>query len=292
MLSGKDAAPLKVVTTFPILESWVKSIGGPDVEVYSLVHARGSVHSYEPLPRDIKMLQQADLVIGIGLGLEYWLNDLHQSASDPGPLVLLSDGMPRREIHDGHDHGSEFAYDPHLWMDPDIAIMMVTVLGEILAEQRPAAAESIFTRVEDWTWEVRDADFEIKKQLGAWKPEQKRLLSHHQNLDYWANHYGFSVVGSVLHSVSSHHEDPSAREIAALIRLLRKEPGVILVFTDNENPAVLKQLSRETSAPVAGPLFAETLPASEETPPRNAYADLLRRNATLVRQALESTIGE
>lgn len=286
-LVARDAQPLKIVTTFPVLKSWVEAIGGDSVEIYSLVGSPGSVHNYEPLPKDIKKLKEAELIVGLGLGLEYWLDDLIRSAGSTGTVVFLSDGMPRKEVTYSHGDHSHSVYDPHLWMDPDIAVMMVTALAEILAEKKPGASDSIYQRTEEWTWEVRDADYEIQQKWDSFPSHSKKILTHHQNLDYWAEHYGFEVLGSVLASVSSHHEDPSAREMAHLVNLLNESGRVLLIFSDNENPKLLSQLSRETGDPLIGPLYVETVPELDSG--ENTYVVMMQENASLILRELESS---
>jgi zinc/manganese transport system substrate-binding protein len=294
--AGNDAdeglPPLRVVATFPILEDWVNAIGGDHVSAYTLVGEGSSVHTYEPLPRDLRRLREADLILSNGLGLEFWLEDLVTASKTKASLLVLSDGMPRLETehphphhHDHPDHGSN-SVDPHLWMNPETAVYMVTALAESLAELRPSAAEGFFDRAEQWMWEVREVSFEIRNKFSELPAGHRTLLTHHQNLAYWADYYEFEIIGSALDSVSSHHEDPSAAHIAKLIRLVREKPAVALLYTDKENPDLLRQIARETGMPLVGPLYVESLPPPFEAGSPNNYARLLQYNAHLIFQAL------
>ncbi len=299
VLESRSTPPvLEVVASFSVIASWVEAVGAEEVEVLTLVDARASVHTYEPLPRDLIRLREADLIVANGLGLEFWLDELLKAARTDAPLILLSDGMPRLEApHAAHSHHHEPGEsstplqgqtDPHLWMNPETAAYMVMALAEALAEIRPASADAFIQRAEDWIWETRTTAYEIRQSFQSLPLDQRNLVTYHRNLAYWATFFDFNVLGSALGSVSSHHEDPSAAHLAGLIRTIRKEAGVALLFADRENPKLLQQIARESGAPLVGPIYVETLPPSGKGGEGHDYTRMLRYNAALLREALES----
>lgn len=289
--------PLQVVVSFPVIGSWTQGVGGEEVDVFNLVGDRASVHTYEPLPRDLVRLREADLIVANGLGLEFWLDELLAASRTEAPLVLLSDGMPRLQAPaaDLHQHApgetclhhSE-GLDPHLWMNPQTAGYMVMALAEALAEVRPASAEAFIQNAEDWIWETRTTAYEIRQTFESLPADRRKLVTHHRNLAYWADFFEFTVLGSALDSVSSHHEDPSAAHLADLIRTIRTKPRVALLYADRENPQLLRQISRETGMPLVGPIYVETLPPAGRGGEGHNYARMLRYNANALVEALES----
>jgi len=284
--------PIRAVTTFPIIETWVKFIGGDQVQVYSLVSENSSVHTFTPLPGDLRKLSKADLTCEIGLGLEFWFDDLHRASRSKALRVILSEGQPRLSWapstdhnHEGHAHdGKE---DPHLWMNPDTASSMVATITKTMVHLRPGQSRAFYARLDSWIQTTREADIEAKKLIRKIPGSKRKILTLHHNLAYWCGHYGFTLSGSVLNSLSSEHEDPSAGRLARLIQKIRRENIAALVFADKENPDLLQQVAKETGIPLVGPFAIESLPpVSGSTKEGNRYAELLQWNARLITQAL------
>src|SRR5690606_40916625 len=106
-----QAEPLRVVSSFSILNDMVKEIGGDKVMASTIVPANGDAHSFEPRPSDAKTLASAQLLVINGLEFETWLPRLQQAAGYKGPQVVATEGITPlafegggHEDHAGHDH--------------------------------------------------------------------------------------------------------------------------------------------------------------------------------------------
>ena len=85
--SATEGGPLKVVATTTVLADMVKQVGGAGVDVTSIVPKGGVVETFDPSPRDIVAISEADLVVMNGLGLDDWLAPVVQSAAPDVPVV-------------------------------------------------------------------------------------------------------------------------------------------------------------------------------------------------------------
>ena len=120
---AQPTEPLKVVATFSILADMVQNVGGPLVQVSSLVGPQADAHGFEPRPRDVKAVAQAQVIVANGLGFETWLPGLQQAAGFKGRTVLASDGSlliqadASTQQGAGHahhdDHADDHKHDDH-----------------------------------------------------------------------------------------------------------------------------------------------------------------------------------
>src|SRR5438552_2223581 len=90
-----SANPLTVVTSTTVFADIVRNVGGPLVNVISLVPKSGDVHTFEPKPADLQTVSRANLLVMNGLGLDDWLEKTITNASASGtPLVKLGVDEP------------------------------------------------------------------------------------------------------------------------------------------------------------------------------------------------------
>ncbi|WP_188112342.1 metal ABC transporter solute-binding protein, Zn/Mn family [Salinicola aestuarinus] len=99
--------PLKVVTSFSILDDMVSTVGGDHVAVTSLVGPNGDAHTFSPKPSDAQSLADADLVVVNGLQFEGWIDRLVEASGYEGDVVVASDGIETLAFDGEHDHGHE-----------------------------------------------------------------------------------------------------------------------------------------------------------------------------------------
>ena len=105
-----DLPRLQVVTTTNFLADWARVVGGDRVEVFSLLPVGGDPHHFQPTPRDIARVADADLVLSVGLLLEAaWLEELlHNASADESKIVALGESVDPIEfteiaMHDDHE---------------------------------------------------------------------------------------------------------------------------------------------------------------------------------------------
>ena len=312
-----QAEPLRVVSSFSILNDMVREIGGDKVMASSIVPVNGDAHSFEPRPSDAKTLASAQLLVINGLDFEAWLPRLQQSAGYKGPQVVATQGIKpldfdgaddhthgSAEGHDdhhdhdhSHDHGSDHdkapaaepahehshgSQDPHAWQSLSQAQVYIRNISQGLSQADPTNADYYRQRALDYAQRVQQLDDSIKSRLQAIPAEQRKVITSHDAFAYLGKEYGITFISLV--GVSSQAE-PSAREIAQVIEQARRE-HIRAIFVENTvSPKLVEQVARETGAKVGGILYSDALgkPGSGT----DTYLGMMKWNTDKLIEALQ-----
>jgi len=276
-----------IVVTTEVLGSIVRDLAADEADVTVLMTAGADPHSWQPSARDSQALFEADVIVANGLDLEEGLIDLLGQAETEGvPVFRATDHvairMPSSQDHEeeaddedqaDHEHASG---DPHFWLDPLAMRDVVLALGAAMAE----ASIDVADRASRMAAELETLYDELATMLEVVPIERRQLVTGHEALGYFADRYGFDIVGTVIPGLSS-SDEPSARDIAELIDSIRAA-GATAVFTDVSTPAsVAEAVAAEAGVQIVQ-LKVEQLPES------GSYADLLRQVAASVAEALSS----
>lgn len=271
-----QAAALPVVATFSILADLVKAVGGDDVSVSALVGPDGDAHSYAPTPADARQLAAARLIVVNGLGFEGWMARLVRSSGARAKVVTATAGLTPLPAERGHGHGHDHdraAHDPHAWQDAaNVRIYLANILAA-LGEAAPGRRSAFEARAGAYGAELERLNAEIASALASVPAERRRILTTHDAFRYYGRAYGVEFIA--LRGVSSDSE-PSAREIAAIIRQVRENKVAGLFMENISDPRAIERIAAETGARVGGKLYSDAL--SPPDGPAATYLDLMRHN--------------
>lgn len=279
-----SARAIDVIASFSILADLVAQVGGEQVAVSSLVGREQDGHVFQPRPSELARLRNADLVVVNGLGFEGWMTRLLQSAGYRGPVVVATDGVaPLPQPLSPSEAGRE-APDPHAWQDPARVQVYVENIASALSEVDPDHAEIYRQRARRYQERLRQLDEQIAGELGTLADDRRTVVTPHAAMRYFGERYGLRFLAAQGPNVGS---EPGAREIARLIQQMRAS-GTAVIFSESPGtPALLRQLARESGAPLAGRLYSDTL--SPIDGPAASYLDLMTHNARQLREALAGT---
>jgi zinc/manganese transport system substrate-binding protein len=265
---------LNVVASFSILADFVKNVGGDKVDVTSLVGPNGDIHVYAPAPSDAKTVGEVKLLVINGLGLEGWLPRLVQSSGSKAAIVTASNGIALLK------HGSEA--DPHAWQSVANAKIYVANIRDALAAADPADAATFRSNAERYLAALDSLDAEVRAAVARIPSERRKVISTHNAFGYFAAAYGIEFIAP---SGVSTENEPSARDIAAIIRQIKAEK-IPAVFLENiSDDRLIRRIAAETDAKVGGTLYSDSL--TGEKGPAPTYIDLVRHNI----KALTSALG-
>lgn len=309
-----------VVATTSILGDVVTDLVGDTARVEVLMPVGADPHDFQPSAQQAGMLREADLVIANGLGLEEGLLDTIESAEDEGVNVLeiapLVDPIPfaanrghgddhaeeghdeheddhpedsqsedHAEDHEGeddHGHGEE---DPHFWQDPLRMATAVELIASELAElDTGLSAAEWQERADTHVAELEALHTEITEILDPIPPERRKLVTNHEAFGYFADRYGFEILGVVIPGGSTLAE-PSAQELGELVEVL-EHTQVSAIFAENVNPSALAEA---VAAELGGEVTVVGLYSDSLGEPGSAaatYPGMLRENARLIAEAL------
>jgi ABC-type Zn uptake system ZnuABC Zn-binding protein ZnuA len=278
--SGPRATPdngdLHVVATTTVLADLVQQVGGRNAEVTSIVPKGGVVETFDPSPRDITAISEADLVVMNGLGLDGWLEPVIESAAPDVPVVRLGEDLPGVDYIAGEDGE---AANPHLWLDVGYAKQYAERIAEALAAAAPDEAASFRAGGDAFVDRLETLDAEVREKIDTIPPANRRLVSFHEAFPYFAQAYGLEIVGSV---VAVPGQDPSAGEVAALVDAIRAS-GARAVFAEaGFNPDVARAIADEAGVPVETNLYNDSL----GDPPADTYEGLIRWDTDRIVAAL------
>ena len=292
---GDGSSSAEIVVTTSILGDVVLELVGDAVEVEVVMSSGVDPHQFAPSARQVAAMREADVLVVNGLGLEAELEDTIEAAADDGTdVVAVAELAPdhrtaegaAHDDDDGHDHGDE---DPHVFTDPARMAVAVAGLADALAERvegldGPAYRE----RAAAYGAELQALDAEVEQLLAPIPAERRVLVTNHDVLGYFADRYGFTVVGTVVPSLSTMAE-PSARDLATLARTIQST-GVPAVFVEASSPArVAEALAAEGAAVEVVELHTESL--GEAGSDAATYVGLVRSNARRIAGALSGSVA-
>jgi ABC-type Zn uptake system ZnuABC Zn-binding protein ZnuA len=240
-------------------------------------------HTFEPPPQVARTMESADVVFVNGLQLEEPTFELAQeNAPDDAVLVKLGD-----EVLPEQDYLYDFSFpekdgkpNPHLWTDPTYAIEYAGVVRDTLVERDPEGAETYRANHDAFVARATALSEALEADQQTIPEGRKQLLTYHDAYAYFAQTYGWEVVGAVQ---PSNFEDPQPKEIARLIDQVR-ERDVPVVFGSEVFPsAVLEQIAEETGARYEETLRDDDLPGAPGDP-EHSWLGLMRYDyVTMIR---------
>lgn len=271
-----------VVVTYSVLGAVVREAVGDAADVVVLMPNGADPHEWAPSAKDIAALRNADLVVRNGLDLEGGLLDaLDTAAADGVPTFTASEHVTIRRVGEGEGLPTDDpdqavgAEDPHLWMDPLALRDVVVALGPALSAAGIDAADGIDATVAD----LEAVDAQVREIVDRVPEDRRLLVTGHESLGWFADRYGFRLVGAIVPSLSSAAE-ASSSELADLADRV-EQTGAVAIFTETGTPEGLAEAIADETGATTVELPTVALPDD------GSYASFIVANATLIADALD-----
>ena len=174
--------------------------------------------------------------------------------------------------------------DPHVWFNPYNIQLWVLTIRDTLSELDPANAETYKTNAAAYLTDLERLQQDLSRELATLPAERRVLVTDHDALGYFADTYGFQIVGMVVPSVSTDAE-PSAQQIAGLIDVIRSQHVPAIYAGVSVNPALSQQVADEAGAHFYT-LYTESLTDSSGEAP--TYIDLMNSDMQTIVESLTS----
>lgn len=274
---------LKVVAAEAFLADIAQHVAGDRATVGTLIPPGLDPHAYEPTPADLARIAESDVLIINGAGLEEFLEDVLRNVGGERVVIEAAAGLISRQVEEDHGaHGHEEG-DPHFWLDPNNVVRYVENIRAGLSQADPAGAAVYSANAEAYVTKLRELDEWVVAQVSTVPDSRRLLVTNHESLGYFADRYGFRVVGTIIPSVST-GASPSAQQLAALVDAV-KATGVPAVFLETGgNPQLAQQLAREAGVRVVE-LYTHSPPTSGTW--GSGYLGMMRYNVEAIVQALK-----
>lgn len=258
-----DSNRPKVVATSSVLCDITEKIAQDTVNLSCLIPAGTDPHAYQPKPSDRKAIEQANLILYNGYGFETDFIKLIESTQNSAPKVAVGEiavpkplkgeqddhkhehGEKAPANHD-HDHGE---FDPHVWHDAKNGVRMVEAVRNQLEKISPNRAQTYNSNAEKMTRELTQLDSWIKSQISTIPAQQRKLITTHDAMGYYATAYGIPIEGA-LQGIST-EEKPTAGRVKELVGEI-KRANVPTIFAEATiNPKLIETVAREAKVKVS-----------------------------------------
>jgi ABC-type Zn uptake system ZnuABC Zn-binding protein ZnuA len=282
-VGAPDTPKVTAVETF--LADIAQNVAGDRLTVEALIPVGVDPHAFEPTPADIRKVAESQVVIANGAGFESFLQKLLENAGGQHQIIEAANNLTGRqpqagELMDG-EHGES---DPHFWLDPVSTVKYVENIRDGLSQADPAGKDVYARNAEAYIGKLRELDAWIAAQVNE-IPEARRLLvTNHESLGYFADRYGFRVVGTMIPSVST-NAAPSAKELAALTDRIRQTGAPALFLETGANTQLANQLAAETGITVVTGLYTHSV--TEPSGDAPTYIEMMRQNVQKTVEALK-----
>jgi ABC-type Zn uptake system ZnuABC Zn-binding protein ZnuA len=257
----------------------------PDVVVEPMLAANaGCEHDYSLTPADLARIEQADVFVITGLGMERNQGYLDKIPAGPGkgPKVLDSSAGIGDLIHlPGEEwHAGPMLSNPHLFADPRMAARVVRNIARQLGEIAPARRDAFIHNGESCAASLDKVADEFAAHAGRWKTN--RIVTMHAEYDYFARTAGLDIVG-VIEDIPG--ELPPPADLAKLINLVKAQKAA--VFTEPQYPREIgEKIAKDANVPVA---TLDSVASGPENPPADYYQQVMRKNLKVLKDVLGVT---
>jgi ABC-type Zn uptake system ZnuABC Zn-binding protein ZnuA len=253
---------LQVVTTVAPITSIAANIIGNRAEVVGIVPEGTNSHTFEPPPSAAEVMTTADVVFINGLQLEEPTKELAEAnVADGVRIVQLGDETisPEQYKYDFSFPEDGGKPNPHLWTDPTLVKVYADIIRDNMVALDPEGTDYYNANFDEFVVLVDDFDAAIRESFDTVPEEQRKLVTYHDAYAYFADTYGWNVIGAIQ---PSDFGDPTPSEVVDLIDQIEAE-NVSAVFGSEVFPSpVLEQIANETGATYVDDLRDDDLPGA------------------------------
>jgi zinc transport system substrate-binding protein len=289
---GKSSDRLKVsVSVFPIYDL-TRKIAGPDADVILLLPPGHNEHHFDPTPREIEEVASSRVGVMVGLGLDNWMDKLVKDAAPKARLIKVGDRVPtltikeehvgeeaahaaggKEDEHEGEEPG---AIDPHVWLDPARARLMVKAISEELARADAEHAHAYRQRAAETDSMLEALDKEVEAKTAAF--HTRGFVTFHGSFGYFAERYHLQILAVIEPFPGS---TPTGHYIEEVLGVVR-DKKVPAIFSEPQlDPRPAKTIADAAKVPLG------VLDPVGGGPEADSYEKMIRFNVAALEKALK-----
>lgn len=293
---GVEAKPIVSLSTYALYEA-ARAVAGDALDVRSIIPLGSDAHMFSPTPTHVAKISGGALFVYNGAGFEAWAENLTNTLPKSTRVIDMSqhvtlikavdedqaeaEGHHEERDHDEHAHKHHGAYDPHYWLDIDNMIKMTQTMDSEFSKLLPEKAEQFHQNGAAYIAELQKLKTEYTSGLAECK--NRTLISNHDAFGYLAHSNkleNVSVIGL------SSDEQPSAKNIADIIRAVKEHGVKTIFFEELINDNVSQTIAKETGAK-AIPLQPLENISEDELKSHQTYLSIMRENLAKLKSAME-----
>ncbi len=285
--NSKSEDSIKVVTSFYpmylLASNVVKDID--NVELINMANSStGCLHDYSLTTDDIKLLEDCDIFIINGAGMESFLDkvlkqnpDLKIIDTSEGIELIQSDYTDDHDHDHNHDHDHEEEYNPHVWLSVKNAIKQVENMESKLIEYNSVNKDKYSQNAKEYIQQLTNLDNKIHSELD--KIKNKNIVTFHEAFPYFAKEYGLNIVGVVQREPGS---EPSAKELQETIEKIKNLDVKAICVEPQYSTKAAETISKETNV---GVYILDPMVTQESE--NSSYIDIMNKNLETLKEALK-----
>lgn len=288
---NSDSGKLSIITTFYPMYDFTKNIVGEKANVELLIPSTIEPHDWEPTPKDIASIQNADLFVFNSSEMETWVSDIKSSINnDNVKFIEASTEITLKEStneesheteednHDESEHSHEL--DPHVWLSPVLAQKEVEAITKALVEIDPDNEEYYRTNSLAYIEKLQELDNRYKTELANRSTDE--FITQHTAFSYLAGEYGLSQIAI---AGLSPEEEPSASKLAELKSYAEEKELKVIYFEDLTSTKVAETLANELGIQTEVLYTLEGL-SQEEQDEGKDYISVMEENLKQLKKSL------
>jgi zinc transport system substrate-binding protein len=283
-VAGKYSAPkiivpakLSVTASFYPLYFFAQQIGGVKAEVANIVPAGAEPHDYEPSASDLAGMENSQLIILNGGGLEAWGGNVQDNIDHKKTIIVVAgDGLTTQQVTEGGQSG----IDPHVWLAPPLAEKMVSRILQGFIQADPANQTYYQTQAQNLQARLESLDAAYRQGLS--QCSDKNIITSHEAFGYLSTTYGLRQIAIAGLSPDA---EPSPQQLADIVKLAKANQIKYIFFESLASPKLAQTIATEIGAQTLGldPLEGLT---PEEAAQGQDYLTIMRANLINLQKAL------
>ncbi|MEO6420814.1 MAG: metal ABC transporter substrate-binding protein [Polyangiaceae bacterium] len=277
------------VSIFPIYDL-VRRVAGPDADVSLLLPPGRNEHHFDPTPKEVEEVAASRLGVMVGLGLDPWMEKLMKDAAPKARILKVGDRVPTLQVKDDpigdeaahavvpeedHDH-DKGATDPHVWLDPARARLIVKAIGDELARADSAHATAYRQRATELDTTLEALDKEAEATTKAWKT--RGFITFHGSFVYFADRYHLQIVAVIEPYPGS---TPTGQYIEQVLKVVSTKKVPALFSEPQLDPRPAKTIADAAHVPLG---VLDPVGGGPET---DTYEKMIRFNVNALDRALK-----
>ncbi|PEZ03342.1 adhesin [Bacillus sp. AFS018417] len=283
--ANKKDGKLSVYTTIFPLADFAKKIGGDYVDVTAIYPPGADSHTYEPTQKQTVQVAKADLFVYNGAGLEPFAEKMEKTLKNENvKIVNASNGIELRssteeEHEEGHKEEHHHDKDPHVWLDPTLAMRQAETIKNALVELQPEHKEEFEKNFAALQKKFTDLDSQFKEVADHAKT--KEILVSHAAYGYWEQRYGFKQIPIAGISAS---DEPSQKELASIASTAKEHGLKYILFETFSTPKVAEVIQKETGTKILRLNHLATI-SDDDAKKNKDYFTLMEENINTLKEA-------